>query len=158
MYSSVGIDQGMDGEAVSLAFASTAGPDCLKDVIMKYGLHLKVYRAIKGQLQCVQFAMIPCHCYRKESHRWITRSFWSHFGHADTVEGMLLALARYIYHAVLLCFLKYCTVHGNLNFSRGKLRCIVAKTCLTLNGISCQGWCLLFYILCNDHQIACVHC
>ena len=37
------IDQGMDGEAVSLAFATTAGPDCLKDVISKYGIRLKVY-------------------------------------------------------------------------------------------------------------------
>ncbi|XP_065892856.1 uncharacterized protein [Dysidea avara] len=45
------LDQGMDGEAVSLAFASTAGPDCLKDVVPKYGLRLKVYRAIKEQLE-----------------------------------------------------------------------------------------------------------
>ncbi|XP_065892420.1 uncharacterized protein [Dysidea avara] len=45
------LDQGMDGEAVSLAFASTAGPDCLKDVVPKYGLCLKVYRAIKEQLE-----------------------------------------------------------------------------------------------------------
>jgi len=81
----------MDGEAVSLAFASIAGPDCLKDVIMKYGLRLKVYRAIKEQLECVQvnlfknvIAMIPCHCYRKElnrkpsmNHKMILQSFWS---------------------------------------------------------------------------------
>ena len=40
----------MDGEAVFLALATTAGPDCLRDVIPKYGLCLKVYRAIKGTL------------------------------------------------------------------------------------------------------------
>ena len=40
----------MDGEAVCLALATTAGPDCLRDVIPKYGLCLKVYRAIKGTL------------------------------------------------------------------------------------------------------------
>ena len=40
----------MDGEAVCLALATTAGPDCLRDVIPKYGLRLKVYRAIKGAL------------------------------------------------------------------------------------------------------------
>ena len=40
----------MDGEAVFLALATTAGPDCLRDVIPKYGLCLKVYRAIKDTL------------------------------------------------------------------------------------------------------------
>ena len=41
----------MDGEAVALAYAKTAGPDCLKDVISKYGISLKVYRAIKEELE-----------------------------------------------------------------------------------------------------------
>ena len=40
----------MDGEAVSLAYATTSGPDCLKEVISKYGLRLKVYQAIKRAL------------------------------------------------------------------------------------------------------------
>ena len=40
----------MDGEAIGLALATTAGPDCLRDVIPKYGLRLKVYRAIKDTL------------------------------------------------------------------------------------------------------------
>ena len=31
------IEQGMDGEAISLAFATTAGPDCLKEVISNTG-------------------------------------------------------------------------------------------------------------------------
>ena len=44
------IEQGMDGEAISLAFATTAGPDCLKEVISKYGLRLKVYQVIKDAL------------------------------------------------------------------------------------------------------------
>jgi len=47
----------MDGEAVSLAFATTAGPDCLKDVISKYGIRLKVYRTIKEQLEHNQVKM-----------------------------------------------------------------------------------------------------
>jgi len=104
MYSSVGIDQGMDGEAVSLAFASTAGPDCLKDVVMKYGLRLKVYRAIKEQLECVQVkSVLKCHCNDSmpllqkgteqkaidESQDDSTIILVS----VDTVEGMLLALA-----------------------------------------------------------------
>lgn len=40
----------MDGEAICLALATTTGPDCLRDVIPKYGLHLKVYRAVKETL------------------------------------------------------------------------------------------------------------
>ena len=40
----------MDGEAICLALATTAGPDCLRDVIPKYGLRLKVYQAIKVAL------------------------------------------------------------------------------------------------------------
>ncbi len=40
----------MDGEAISEAFATQSGPDCLKDVIQKYGLRLKVYRVLKQAL------------------------------------------------------------------------------------------------------------
>lgn len=46
----VQIDQGMDGEAICLALGTTTGPDCLRDVISKYGLRLKVYKAIKETL------------------------------------------------------------------------------------------------------------
>ena len=52
----------MDGEAVSLAFASCSGPDCIKDVISKYGLRLKVYQAIKREIEastaCSSGAMV----------------------------------------------------------------------------------------------------
>ena len=41
------VDNKMDGVAVSLDFASCSGPDCIKDVIPKYGLRLQVYQAIK---------------------------------------------------------------------------------------------------------------
>ncbi|XP_065891863.1 uncharacterized protein [Dysidea avara] len=42
--------QGMDGEAISLAFTTTSGPDCLKEVISQFGQRLKVYKAIKEEL------------------------------------------------------------------------------------------------------------
>ena len=41
---------------MSLAFASCSGPDCIKDVIPKYGLRLKVYQAIKKEIE----ANTPC--------------------------------------------------------------------------------------------------
>lgn len=37
----------MDGEAAAAAFATCAGPDCLKDVIPKLGSRLKVYNALR---------------------------------------------------------------------------------------------------------------
>ena len=37
----------MDGEAVLDAFGCEVGPDCLKDVLPKYGQRIKVYHAIK---------------------------------------------------------------------------------------------------------------
>ena len=39
---------------MSLAFAAHSGPDCLKDVVPKYGLRLKVYQAIKAELEAVR--------------------------------------------------------------------------------------------------------
>lgn len=47
----------MNGEAVVGAFASCAGPDCLKDVVPNYGPRVKVYNAIKcalGECYCQQ--------------------------------------------------------------------------------------------------------
>ena len=41
----------MDGNALALAFAAHSGPDCLKNIVPKYGLRLKVYRAIKAELE-----------------------------------------------------------------------------------------------------------
>ena len=37
----------MDSEATIAAFAICLGPDCLKDVVSRYGARLKVYNAIK---------------------------------------------------------------------------------------------------------------
>jgi len=37
----------MDGEAIAQAFATCSGPDCLKDVLPKYGTRIKVYNALK---------------------------------------------------------------------------------------------------------------
>ena len=45
------IDNEMDGEAVEVAVAATPGPDCLKDIIPKVGLRLKVYNRIKTLIQ-----------------------------------------------------------------------------------------------------------
>lgn len=42
----------MDGNAISIGFASSPGPDWLKDVVPKTGLRLKVYSALRAlQLQ-----------------------------------------------------------------------------------------------------------
>lgn len=48
------IDQEMDGEAVSVALATHCGPDCLKDVLPKYGIRLKVYNMI-NRLMLIMF-------------------------------------------------------------------------------------------------------
>lgn len=40
----------MDGEAVIGSFGTQAGPDCLRDVLPKYGQRIKVYKAIKEAL------------------------------------------------------------------------------------------------------------
>ena len=40
----------MDGEALTAAFATCAGPDCIKEVITTYGTRLKVYSAIKAAI------------------------------------------------------------------------------------------------------------
>ena len=45
------LENDMDGDALSLAFAAHSGPDCLKNIVSKYGLRLKVYRAIKAELE-----------------------------------------------------------------------------------------------------------
>ena len=41
--------QDMDGEAVIDALGSHTGPDCLRDVLPKYGQRIKVYKAINDQ-------------------------------------------------------------------------------------------------------------
>ena len=44
----------LDGEAVSLAFASLSGPDCIKDIILKFGLRQKVYQLIKKEFEAAK--------------------------------------------------------------------------------------------------------
>ena len=41
----------MDGEAIATAFAVTPGPDCIRDVVPKVGVRMKVYQAIKRTLE-----------------------------------------------------------------------------------------------------------
>ena len=41
------IEQEMDGAAVVQSFGSYSGPDCLEEVISKFGVRIKVYTAIK---------------------------------------------------------------------------------------------------------------
>lgn len=40
----------MDGEATVAAFATCPGPDCIKEVVPKYGYRVKVYNAIRAAL------------------------------------------------------------------------------------------------------------
>ena len=51
----------MDGKALSLAFAAHSGPDCLIDV-PKYGLRLKLYQAIKAELEAERCQVMPLVC------------------------------------------------------------------------------------------------
>ena len=60
-------DEGMDGEAVCLAFATTTGPDCLRDVIKQYGIRLKVYRTIKDVLAASEQVFLDVPNFRKMS-------------------------------------------------------------------------------------------
>ena len=55
------LENDMDGDALSLAFAAHSGPDCLKDVVPKYGLRLKVYQAIKAELEAER-CQVNCTC------------------------------------------------------------------------------------------------
>lgn len=45
------LDQGMDGMAIIQTINSSSGPDCLKDVVQKFGSRVKVYTAIKNYLE-----------------------------------------------------------------------------------------------------------
>lgn len=44
------LDQEMDGMAIIQTFGSISGPDCLRDVLHKFGTRVKVYTAIKSYL------------------------------------------------------------------------------------------------------------
>ena len=41
------VENEMDGEAVGTLLAAVQGPDCLRDLIPKLGVRLKVYQRIK---------------------------------------------------------------------------------------------------------------
>ncbi len=41
----------MDGAALVQTFASSPGPDCLKSVVRKFGVRVKVYTTIKSRLE-----------------------------------------------------------------------------------------------------------
>ena len=41
----------MDGEALLAAFGTHPGPDCLRDVLPKFGQRIKVYNCLKGALR-----------------------------------------------------------------------------------------------------------
>lgn len=40
----------MDGNAILQAFATCSGPDCLRDVVKKFGYRVKVYNFIKSAI------------------------------------------------------------------------------------------------------------
>lgn len=46
----ISTDQCMDGEALVAAFGVHPGPDCLKDVLPRFGQRVKVYNVVKSAL------------------------------------------------------------------------------------------------------------
>lgn len=58
------VDQCMDGEALLAAFGERPGPDCIKDILPKFGQRIKVYRKLKEELDKemthdVRFVLYP---------------------------------------------------------------------------------------------------
>lgn len=51
------IEQGMDGEAIVSAFGVACGPDCLKEVVKRYGDRLKIYRKLKTLIEQEQVSL-----------------------------------------------------------------------------------------------------
>ena len=47
----------MDGMAVVQTIMGSSGPECLKEVVDKFGARMKVYSALKGFLQEVSVAV-----------------------------------------------------------------------------------------------------
>ena len=47
IFADVNTENEMDGEALSTLLAAVQGPDCLKDLVPKLGVRLKVYKRIK---------------------------------------------------------------------------------------------------------------
>ena len=50
----------MDGEAIATAFTITPGPDCIRDVVPKVGVRMKVYQAIKRALEVRSIVKKTC--------------------------------------------------------------------------------------------------
>lgn len=50
----------MDGQALIDAFEMCPGPDCLKDVIPKYGIRIKAYKALQQHLSPILNAEKVC--------------------------------------------------------------------------------------------------
>ena len=83
----------MDGEAISVAFATHYGPNCLKDVIPKYGLHLKVYQALKQVLDTQHVASYQIHYI---THADVMPYFHRYLRVVMSVCPPLLALPRLV--------------------------------------------------------------
>lgn len=47
-FSHFSIDNEMDGESLEALLASNAGPDCLKELVPKLGVRLRIYKRIKS--------------------------------------------------------------------------------------------------------------
>ena len=41
----------MDGKAIQQAYGTYSGPDCMRDVLPKYGQRVKVYHFIKNAIE-----------------------------------------------------------------------------------------------------------
>lgn len=64
MVSAIFLAHEMDGEALVTLIGVTPGPDCLKDLISKVGIRLKVYNHIKSVYQTSSVSchvLISCH-------------------------------------------------------------------------------------------------
>ncbi len=64
------LDQEMDGAAITQTFGTCVGPDCLRDVVSKFGVRIKVYTAIRTHLDKDVKANV-----RNTNHAFATRYF-----------------------------------------------------------------------------------
>ena len=48
---SCNVEQEMDGKAIQQAYGTCSGPDCMRDVLPKYGKRVKVYHFIKKAIE-----------------------------------------------------------------------------------------------------------
>lgn len=95
------LEQGMDRKAISLIFITTTGPDCLKDIIPKYGIWLKLYKHIKEALtHSVRFYVL-CHSEWRRSMftRWF---FWRDSRSLGTIVTYCTLLVFLVFYALWL--------------------------------------------------------